>query len=147
MTGRQEADRPPRVLLTTGLRLEQAQALESEIAQAGGRVLVYPLLQDDRKHILGLFLEAVVNEERQPTASDEGLHHTNPPIIFFAFLTEQEIHSAISDCRRLLGKGLIYGSVTPSNLGWPIGDLLDELEAEHDAMQERVAGISHNAGE
>ena len=60
-----------------------------------------------------------------------------PRAIIMAGITQNEMHRLMSGCREAKMKPPLWATLTPTSETWTIQSLLDELAAEHAAMQNR----------
>jgi len=57
--------------------------------------------------------------------------------IILSGLTQKEVHTLIGGYRQAGGPEQLWAVVTPISEGWPLRQLLEELEAGHQAMKQR----------
>jgi hypothetical protein len=61
-----------------------------------------------------------------------------PRAIIMSGITQKELHILMSGCRQSGMQQPLWATLTPTSEIWPIKDLLKELAAEHEAMQQRT---------
>ena len=66
-----------------------------------------------------------------------GVSSELPRAIIMAGITQNEMHRLMSGCREAKMKPTLWATLTPTSATWTIQSLLDELAAEHRAMQKR----------
>lgn len=66
-----------------------------------------------------------------------GVSSELPRAIIMAGITQNEMHRLMSGCREAKMKPMLWATLTPTSATWTIQSLLDELAAEHRAMQKR----------
>ena len=57
--------------------------------------------------------------------------------IIMSGISQKELHLLMAGCRKSGMKQPLWATLTPTSETWPIKNLLEELAAEHRAMQER----------
>ena len=62
---------------------------------------------------------------------------TLPRAIIMAGISQKELHILMSGCRQSGMKQPLWATLTPTSEAWAIKELLEELAAEHRAMQQR----------
>jgi len=75
--------------------------------------------------------ELLARPDRSGLGEDSALKRA----IVLSGLTEKEVHSLIGGYRQAGGADQLWAVLTPISETWPLGKLLDELEAEHQAMR------------
>ena len=58
-----------------------------------------------------------------------------PRAVIMAGITQNELHRLMSGCRQAKMKPALWATLTPTSETWPLQDLLKELAAERQAMQ------------
>ena len=66
-----------------------------------------------------------------------GVSSELPRAIIMAGITQSEMHGLMSGCRKSKMKPTLWATLTPTSETWTIRSLLNELAAEHQAMQQR----------
>jgi len=66
-----------------------------------------------------------------------GISSDLPRAIIMCGLTQNELHLLISGSRQAGMRAPLWASLTPTSETWTVQDLLKELAAEHQAMQQR----------
>ncbi len=66
-----------------------------------------------------------------------GVSSELPRAIIMAGITQNEMHRLMTGCREARMKPTLWATLTPTSETWTIQSLLDELAAEHAAMQKR----------
>ncbi len=69
--------------------------------------------------------------------SGSGASSTLPRAIIMAGISQKELHILMSGCRQSGMKQPLWATLTPTSEAWAIKELLEELAAEHRAMQQR----------
>ena len=72
-----------------------------------------------------------------PDKSGFGVSSELPRAIIMAGITQSEMHGLMSGCRQAKMKPPLWATLTPTSETWTILSLLNELAAEHKAMQQR----------
>jgi hypothetical protein len=67
--------------------------------------------------------------------SGSGLSSQLPRAIIMSGITQKELHVLMSGCRQAGMKQALWATLTPTSETWTIQNLLQELAAEHRAMQ------------
>jgi hypothetical protein len=67
----------------------------------------------------------------------QGISSDLPRAIIMCGLTQNELHKLMSGSRQAGMKPPLWATLTPTSETWSIHDLLKELAAEHQAMQQR----------
>lgn len=121
----------PRKLLLCGFAAE-VQAKFSEllnIIDLTGLPLVW-VTEDQADRLVGDLIQL-------ENGFGSGQSSTLPRAIIMSGITQKELHVLMSGCRQSGMKQLLWATLTPTSETWPIEDLLKELAAEHQAMQQR----------
>ncbi len=66
-----------------------------------------------------------------------GVSSELPRAIIMAGITQNEMHGLMTGCRQSKMKPTLWATLTPTSETWTIQSLLNELAAEHAAMQKR----------
>jgi len=66
-----------------------------------------------------------------------GVSSELPRAIIMAGITQNEMHGLMTGCRESKMKPTLWATLTPTSETWTIQSLLNELAAEHEAMQKR----------
>ncbi len=66
-----------------------------------------------------------------------GVSSELPRAIIMAGITQNEMHRLMTGCRESKMKPTLWATLTPTSETWTIQSLLNELAAEHKAMQKR----------
>ena len=66
-----------------------------------------------------------------------GVSSELPRAIIMAGITQNEMHRLMTGCRQSKMKQTLWATLTPTSETWTIQSLLNELAAEHAAMQKR----------
>ena len=61
-----------------------------------------------------------------------------PRAIIVSGLTENELHTLMAVCRKTGMKQALWATLTPTSETWPLGQLLEELQAERKALSKRA---------
>ena len=69
--------------------------------------------------------------------SGTGLSSQLPRAIIMSGITQNELHLLMSGCRQAGMQQALWATLTPISETWPLQNLLQELAAEHQAMQAR----------
>jgi len=69
------------------------------------------------------------------SGAGSGLSSQLPRAIIMSGITQNELHVLMSGCRRAGMKQALWATLTPTSESWPLKNLLNELAAEHRAMQ------------
>jgi hypothetical protein len=72
-----------------------------------------------------------------PDNTGFGVSSELPRAIIMAGITQNEMHGLMTGCRQSKMKPTLWASLTPTSETWTIQSLLNELAAEHAAMQKR----------
>ena len=72
-----------------------------------------------------------------PNSTGFGVSSELPRAIIMAGITQNEMHALMSGCRQSKMKPTLWATLTPTSESWTIRSLLNELAAEHKAMQQR----------
>ncbi len=70
-------------------------------------------------------------------SSGWGVSSELPRAIIMAGITQNEMHGLMTGCRKSRMKQTLWATLTPTSEVWTIQSLLNELTAEHEAMQKR----------
>lgn len=84
---------------------------------------------------VGALLETVARGEHLPGT---GFQPADDPVALLAFFPRQEMGLFIDTCKRAVGRPLVFGSVTPTNLTWTFAALVKELRSEHAEFRSRT---------
>lgn len=79
-------------------------------------------------------IEALV---QLPDDSGVGRPSSLPRAIIAAGITERELHSLITGCRKAGLKQVLWATLTPTSVTWQLDQLLGELAAEHAALSRK----------
>jgi len=74
---------------------------------------------------------------RLDNGTGRGLSSQLPRAIIMSGITQNELHVLMSGCRQAAMKQPLWATLTPTSETWPLKNLLNELTAEHRAMQAR----------
>ena len=66
-----------------------------------------------------------------------GVSSELPRAIIMAGITQNEMHGLMTGCRQSKMKQTLWATLTPTSETWTIQSLLNELAAEHKAMQQQ----------
>jgi hypothetical protein len=66
-----------------------------------------------------------------------GVSSELPRAIIMAGITQSEMHGLMTGCRQSKMKQTLWATLTPTSETWTIQSLLNELAAEHKAMQQQ----------
>ena len=66
-----------------------------------------------------------------------GVSSELPRAIIMAGISQNEMHRLMTGCRQSKMKQTLWATLTPTSETWTIQSLLNELAAEHKAMQQR----------
>jgi hypothetical protein len=66
-----------------------------------------------------------------------GISSELPRAVIMSGISQNELHLLMSGCRQAGMKQTLWATLTPTSETWPIQNLLQELAAEHRAMQAR----------
>ncbi len=67
-----------------------------------------------------------------------GVSSELPRAIIMAGITQNEMHGLMAGCRKSKMKQTLWATLTPTSETWTIQSLLNELAAEHAAMQKKT---------
>lgn len=67
----------------------------------------------------------------------KGISSGLPRAVIMSGITQKELHKLMAVCRKSGMKPLLWATLTPTSETWTILNLLNELAAEHRAMQKR----------
>jgi hypothetical protein len=81
----------------------------------------------------GLISDVLALEDNTGWGESSGL----PRAIIMCGLTQNELHLLMSGSRQAGMKPPLWATLTPTSETWTVQDLLKELAAEHQAMQQR----------
>ena len=70
-------------------------------------------------------------------STGRGVSSELPRAIIMAGITQNEMHRLMTGCRESKMKPTLWATLTPISETWTIQSLLNELAAEHKAMQKR----------
>ena len=70
-------------------------------------------------------------------SSGWGVSSELPRAIIMAGITQNEMHGLMTGCRQSKMKQTLWATLTPTSETWTIQSLLNELAAEHKAMQQQ----------
>ena len=70
-------------------------------------------------------------------SSGWGVSSELPRAIIMAGITQNEMHGLMTGCRKSKMKQTLWATLTPTSETWTIQSLLNELAAEHKAMQQQ----------
>lgn len=73
--------------------------------------------------------------------SETGFGHSSslPRAIVVGGIAEKQLHALMNICRQSGMQQVLWAVVTPVSEGWPLADLLKELQAERAAMEQAAA--------
>jgi hypothetical protein len=60
-----------------------------------------------------------------------------PRAIIMSGISQNELHILMAGCRKSGMQQPLWATLTPTSETWPLGNLLKELAAEHEAMKKR----------
>jgi hypothetical protein len=69
-----------------------------------------------------------------PDGAGAGVDSALPRAIIVCGITENQLHLLMSSCRQAGMKQALWAVLTPTSETWPLGQLLEELQAERDAL-------------
>jgi len=127
----------PRKLMLTGF---------SAVAQAKFRLLMEML------GITDLALVWAGSEDLQANLGDlaslsdgygQGTDSSLPRAVIVGGISEKELRTLMSACRRAGMKQALWATLTPTSVAWPLRQLLAELDAEHKALNSRRSVASN----
>ncbi len=118
----------PQKLLVCGFPAA-AQPKFNAVRQMAGlmRVPVVWANQDDRDRPIAALLDL-------PDDVGAGIDSTLPRAIVVCGITENQLHALMSSCRQAGMQQTLWAVLTPTSETWPLIQLLDELQAERDAL-------------
>lgn len=127
---RQDANRPEgrHCLLIYGYNTDELAGIVSFAKDMGIDDCI--VVSDDQ---LGNKIGDIIKDQCEPTKYKTGV---KPKAILMNALSNQEVHTLISDFKKLDYKKPLFAVVTPTSTHWRFGDLLKEL------IRERM-GLSH----
>jgi hypothetical protein len=83
-------------------------------------------------------LETTIDDLVQlPDGSGNGRSSSLPRAVVVGGITEKELHSLISGCRKAGMKQALWATLTPTSATWRLQQLLSELAAEHAALSRK----------
>ena len=118
---------PPKLLLCGFSTATQPKF--SSIRQTAG-IMDVPVVWANR-HDLDQPIAALLD---LPDGTGAGVDSTLPRAIVVCGITENQLHALMSSCRQAGMKQALWAVLTPTSETWPLGELLDELQAERDAL-------------
>lgn len=72
-----------------------------------------------------------------PAGTGTGADSALPRAIVVAGITENQLHALMAVCRKTGMKPALWAAVTPTSETWPLAQLLEELQAERNALAKR----------
>jgi hypothetical protein len=72
-----------------------------------------------------------------PDGSGAGVDSAMARAVVVGGITENQLHALMSSCRQAGMKPALWAVLTPTSETWPLGQLLDELQAERDALAKK----------
>ena len=72
-----------------------------------------------------------------PADSGRGSDSTLPRAVIVAGITENQLHSLMTTCRKTGMQQALWAVLTPTSETWPLSGLLGELQAEKEALSKR----------
>jgi len=72
-----------------------------------------------------------------PDGSGAGADSALARAIIVSGLTENQLHTLMTVCRQTGMKTALWAALTPTSETWPLGQLLEELQAERKALSKR----------
>jgi len=72
-----------------------------------------------------------------PDGTGAGRSSSLPRAIIVGGVSEKELQDLISGCRKAGLKQVLWATLTPTSVTWPLQHLLSELAAEHTALSQK----------
>ena len=72
-----------------------------------------------------------------PDGAGMGTGSALPRAIIVSGITENQLHTLMTLCRKSGMQQSLWAALTPTSETWPLGQLLNELQAERKALSER----------
>ena len=120
----------PRKILVCGYSLEQQHNLlkiYTQLPEFTTLPILFARAEDTNASLETLFSRNHATEEDEVLAS--------PPAIIMAGLTEKELHLFMAEHKKAMKFSPIWATLTPTSVGWTLGELLQELGREKEAMR------------
>lgn len=86
--------------------------------------------EENQKEILAALLAL-------PDGAGAGRGSTLPRAIIVSGITQNQLHGLMTRCRETGMQHSLWAALTPTSETWPLGQLLNELQAERQALAER----------
>lgn len=121
----------PRKLLLTGFAADVQTRFKTVLQTLGFSDVALVWAMEEQ-------LETVIDDlVQQPDGSGNGRSSSLPRAVIVGGITEKELHSLISGCRKAGMKQALWATLTPTSVTWRLQQLLNELAAEHAALSRK----------
>ncbi len=121
----------PRKLLLTGFSAGVQDRFKSLLQTLG--ILDIALVWANEDHS-----QMIIEDLAQlPDGSGIGGSSSLPRAIIVGGVTEKELQQLITGCRKAGLKKVLWATLTPTSVTWPLQQLLRELDAEHAALSRK----------
>lgn len=121
----------PRKLLLTGFAADVQIKFKTLLQMLGFSDLSLVWATEDQ-------LETIIDDlVKLPDGSGNGRSSALPRAVIVGGITEKELHSLISGCRKAGMKQALWAALTPTSVTWRLQQLLSELAAEHAALSRK----------
>lgn len=121
----------PRKLLLTGFAADVQTKFKTVLQTLGFSDVALVWATEDQ-------LETIIDDLVQlPDGSGNGRSSSLPRAVIVGGITEKELHSLISGCRKAGMKQALWAALTPTSVTWRLQQLLSELAAEHAALSRK----------
>ncbi|MGD9365866.1 MAG: DUF3783 domain-containing protein [Desulfobacteraceae bacterium] len=121
----------PRKLLLTGFAAGVQTNFKTVLQKLGFSDVALVWATEDQ-------LETIIDDLVQlPDGSGNGRTSSLPRAVIVGGITEKELQSLISGCRKAGMKQALWATLTPTSVTWRLQQLLSELAAEHAALSRK----------
>jgi len=121
----------PRILLLTGFAAGVQDRFQALIQTLGVPDVAVVWATEKQS-------ETIIDELAQlPDGSGAGRSSSLPRAIIVGGVTEKELQRLIAGCSKAGLKQVLWATLTPTSVTWPLLQLLDELAAEHAALSRK----------
>ncbi len=121
----------PRKLLLTGFAAGVQDRFKSLLQTLGFLDVALVWVTEDQSESI---IDALV---QMPDGSGIGRSSPLPRAIIVGGITEKELQHLITGCRKAGLKQVLWATLTPTSVTWPLQQLLSELAAEHAALSRK----------
>jgi len=126
-----------RLLLVAGLEAIELAELAASVTLLPNPPLIRALTSRDSGRLVGELVQAVLDGEA-PARDAEPLPSKHP-LLFFARVPRELITPLIAFYKTAIERRSIFAGFTPTNAGWTVQALVDDLTREHDFFLAREA--------